>query len=62
MRKLNKMTEPKPVIVKGKSVVIRPNFMMVGKFYLVDYDGKQLIYRKKDDLNIEVYEILSKDK
>ena len=44
-----------PVEVVGDSIVFRPKSMTLGRFYVVELEGKPYLYRRVSETEVEVY-------
>lgn len=44
-----------PVEVVGDSIVFNPKSMTLGRFYVVELEGKPYLYRRVSETEVEVY-------
>lgn len=51
----------KAVRAEGDSVSLNPEYMEVGRFYLVELKGEPYLYRKVSDHEVEVYGLAGQD-
>ena len=52
------VTSVDPVTVEGDSILLHPDRMELGRFYVVELKGSPYIYRRVSDTEVEVYGLL----